>query len=152
MSLRELEQMKRDSDQLKREVLAVAVAARNVTPAEVDDWLLRLPTIDVPLPARPGGTAGTSDKTTSLPLPRGTGFHMVDFRKKRFHFWGEFLRISLFDPDSFDFSGLQGKWTNLFFDNSIVYSIPLDVFRADRRHIYIRSKFILMGYGKKNEN
>ena len=73
LCLRELEQMKRDSDQLKREVLAVAVAARNVTPAEVDDWLLRLPTIDVPLPARPGGTAGTSDKTTSLPLPRGTG-------------------------------------------------------------------------------
>lgn len=57
--------MKKDNAKLKREVLAVAVAARNITPSEVDDWLLRLPTIEVPLPSSP------NQGHHELPLPRG---------------------------------------------------------------------------------
>ena len=53
---RELEQMKLENAQMKREVVAVAAAVRNATPAEVNDWLLR-PT--------------TPTHHTEHPLPRG---------------------------------------------------------------------------------
>ena len=64
----ELDKVKHDNAKLKREVglLTMAVAARNLTPSDVDDWLRRLPNIDV-------SQLGSTTRQQDQPLPRGKG-------------------------------------------------------------------------------
>ena len=64
---RQIERMRDESAQLKREVLAVALAARNVSQDEIGDILRKLPTIQLPAPP----TTPRQRKQGEPEFPRG---------------------------------------------------------------------------------